>query len=73
MQDYLRRAERESHLDVYGLGKDRARWEATLQKFADCILQEHIRYFNEEYERNFDVKWREDLIKSMKQYYGVKE
>ncbi len=31
---------RESHLDVYGLGKDRDKWERTIEKFAELIVQE---------------------------------
>ncbi len=31
---------KESHIDVYGLGKDRVKWEATLQAFAELILED---------------------------------
>jgi len=31
---------KESHIDVYGLGKDRAKWEATLKAFAELILED---------------------------------
>jgi hypothetical protein len=31
---------RESHIDVYGLGKDRVKWEATLQAFAELLLED---------------------------------
>lgn len=33
---------------------------------------ECIRYFNEDYKRDFDVKWREDLTKGIKQHFGIK-
>lgn len=33
---------RESHIDVYGLGKDRAKWEACLEKYAELIVSECI-------------------------------
>lgn len=42
MNEQLRQFERESHIDVYGLGKDRAKWEASLEKFAELIVQECI-------------------------------
>lgn len=29
---------RESHLDVYALGKDHEKWEATVKKFTELIL-----------------------------------
>ena len=31
---------RESRLDVYGLGKDRDKWEYTVEKFAEMIVKE---------------------------------
>ena len=42
-------------------------------KFAELIVQECIRYFNEDYVRDFDTLWREDLSKGMKQHFGVLE
>ena len=33
---------RESHIDVYGLGKDRDKWEACLEKYAKLIVSECI-------------------------------
>lgn len=33
---------RESHLDVYALGKDHEKWEATVKKFAELIVAECI-------------------------------
>ena len=32
---------RESHLDVYALGKDHEKWEATVKKFAELIVKEY--------------------------------
>ena len=40
MNEHIRQFERESHIDVYALGRDRAQWEATLNKFADMIVRE---------------------------------
>ena len=40
MNERIREFARTSHLDVYGLGKDRAKWEDTLEKFAESIVQE---------------------------------
>jgi hypothetical protein len=44
-----------------------------LEKFAELIVQECVRYFNEDYVRDFDVLWREDLSKGMKEHFGVEE
>jgi hypothetical protein len=40
MNERIRQLVRESHLDVYGLGLDKAKWEHTIEKFAELIVQE---------------------------------
>lgn len=42
-----------------------------LEKFAELIVNECVRHFNEDYIRDFDTLWREDLSKSIKQHFGV--
>ena len=37
---FLKELVRESNLDVYGLGKERYRWEYTVEKFAELIVRE---------------------------------
>ena len=44
-----------------------------LEKFAELIVRECVRYFNEDYQRDFDTLWREDLTKSIKEHFGVEE
>jgi hypothetical protein len=44
-----------------------------LEKFAELIVRECVRHFNEDYQRDFDTNWREDLSKSIKQHFGVEE
>jgi hypothetical protein len=46
MNERIREFARTSHLDVYGLGKDRAKWEDTLEKFAELIVRECARQVN---------------------------
>ncbi len=41
-------------------------------KFAELIVKECVRYFNEDYQRDFSELWREDLSKGMKEHFGVK-
>jgi len=36
----LRQLERESGIDVYGLGLDRAKWEAAMTRFIDLALRD---------------------------------
>jgi hypothetical protein len=40
MNERIRELVRESNLDVYGLGKERYRWEYTVEKFAELIVKE---------------------------------
>ena len=40
MNERIRELVRESHLDVYGLGKERYKWEYTVEKFAELIVRE---------------------------------
>ncbi len=42
------------------------------EKFAELIVRECVRYFNEDYQRDFDTLWREDLTKGIKEHFGVK-
>lgn len=47
--------------------------ERIKQVFAELIVRECVRYFNEDYQRDFDTLWRKDLSKSVKQHFGVDE
>jgi hypothetical protein len=42
MNERLRKFARESHIDVYALGKDRTKWEATLEKFAQMVVEDYV-------------------------------
>ena len=46
---------------------------AQYKEFAESIVRECVRHFNEDYQRDFDTNWREDLSKSIKQHFGVEE
>lgn len=39
--------------------------------FAELIVRECVRYFNEDYQRDFDTLWREDLTRGMKEHFGI--
>ncbi len=43
MNPLLAQFERESHIDVYALGRDRQRWEHCLTEFAEQIVRECAR------------------------------
>ena len=40
MNKQLRQFEKESGLEIYGLGKDRVKWESARNKFAELIVKE---------------------------------
>jgi hypothetical protein len=42
MNKLIRNLERESGLDVYGLGRDRAKWESVVEGFAELIVRECV-------------------------------
>ncbi len=42
-------------------------------KFAELIVKECIRYFNEDYQRDFDTTWREDLSTAIQDHFGVEK
>jgi hypothetical protein len=44
---------------------------AQYSEFAEKIVNECVRHFNEDYQRDFDTNWREDLSKSIKQHFGI--
>ena len=40
MNNLLKQFERESNLDVYALGLDRAKWESKLERYTDLVVRE---------------------------------
>ena len=42
MNELIRKFERQSHLDVYSLGKDRTKWESVVNEFAELIVRECV-------------------------------
>jgi hypothetical protein len=68
MKDQIRNFARESHLDVYGLGKDRVKWETALEKFAELIVREMLVTCEEH------PAWTGRMIaEQIKQHFGVEE
>lgn len=61
MNKLLRDFERESGLEIYGLGAVRDKWEATMEQFAELIIEECI-----------DYAYRNgDHISYLKEHFGV--
>ena len=68
MNELIRKFERQSHLDVYSLGKDRAKWESVVDKFAELILTECCEFIEQGHHSMVD---RLSLSKNIKEYFGV--
>jgi hypothetical protein len=68
MKDQIRNFARESHLDVYGLGKDRVKWETALEKFAELIVAKMLQTCEDH------PGWSGRMIgEQIKQHFGVEE
>ena len=75
MNKRIRDFVRESHLDVYGLGKDRDKWEHTIEKFAELIVKEHLGIWDLMDNGN-DVEGyieMEDYPKAIVEHFGLRK
>jgi len=82
----IREFEKESGLEIYGLGKDRAKWESVRDKFAELIVRECAELFvDQRYmilnphepfanERVRALKEHDkDTVRKIKGHFGVEE
>ena len=68
MNKQLRQFEKESGLEIYGLGTDRVKWEAALAKFAELIVKEMLQTCEDH------PAWTGRMIgEQIKQHFGVEE
>jgi hypothetical protein len=70
MNKLIRQFERESHIDVYGLGLDRAKWEAALEKYTELIVRECAEWVKNT-DPNPDIG--EEDAKALLEHFGVEE
>ena len=68
MNKLIRQFERESHIDVYGLGLDRAKWEASLEKFAELIVRECADVINS---MDHSSQYFPHVADAIKEHFGV--
>ena len=81
MIEQLRQFERESGLDVYGLGAKRDKWEHTIEKFAELIVRECIGVVNKtdppgyndypDYRDQIEQAFRSECATEIKKHFGV--
>ena len=74
MNERIRELVRESNLDMYGVGKERHRWEYTVEKFAELIVRECLDIAQDR--AAFDGFPPNDvnhIISEIKEHFGVEE
>ena len=69
MNKRLREIERESGLEIFGLGAKRHIWEAALEKYAELIVQDCIEINKQELAFNAF----EQLMSKYQEHFGVEE
>ena len=79
MNERIKELVRESNLDMYGLGKERHRWEYTVEKFAELIVAECAAIIND-IPSSPQGSWSDgyyegctDSAKQIQQHFGVEE
>jgi hypothetical protein len=77
MNELIRQFARESHMDVYALGTDHAKWEVVLEKFTKMIVQECISTVEnlspgyDDYRNQIEDAFRRDCVSELKKHFGV--
>ena len=79
MNEQIRKLVKESNLDVYNLGKERYKWEYTVEKFAELIVEECAAIIND-IPSSPQGSWSDgyyegcrDSAKQIQQHFGVEE
>jgi hypothetical protein len=76
MNEKIRQFEKESGLEIYGLGLDRTKWERTMEKFAELIVKECVgvveggRFLHDEAPT---AMFARECSSAIKRHFGVKE
>ena len=70
MNQRLREFERASHIDVYGLGKNRDQWKSALEKFAELIVRECAKIIETQ---DVDPSFKNRMSWAIKKHFGVEE
>ena len=85
MNQILREFEKQSGLEIYGLGTRRVKWEAAMERFAKLIVRECVqtllnntpeRYTNEAAEEDWDKGYdraMRDCVHHIQEHFGVEE
>lgn len=69
MNKRIRQFEKESKLEIFGLGAKRHLWEAALEKYAELIIKECVEINKQE----LSFAAFESLLNKYQEHFGVKE
>jgi hypothetical protein len=70
-KDLIRTFERQSGLDIYGLGAKRVKWEAALEKYAQLVVKECQQVSLKNSHRDDDMG--AIIARQIKQHFEVNE
>jgi hypothetical protein len=76
MNERIREFEKQSGIEIYGLGRDRAKWEHCLEKFAKMIIEDCIGiiHTNDRIPKEFFYpKGAEIHASTINRHFGVEE
>lgn len=74
MNSKLRQFEKESKLEIFGLGARREIWEAALEKYAELVVNECCKQLSEETIRHDGYGYNQHfLYEKLRNHFGVKE
>jgi hypothetical protein len=73
MNERLREFERESKLEIFGLGARREIWEQALEKYAELIVKEMCDVFDKRAEPGTGFYEPHEPAELIKEHFGVKQ
>ena len=75
----IREFEKQSGLEIFGLGARREIWEATMEKFTELMAMECVSIVEnlspgyDDYRNQIEDSFRRDCVYQIKQHFGVEE
>jgi hypothetical protein len=76
MNERIRQFERESGLEIYGLGARREKWEHCMEKFTELIVRECANHCDLLLDHKISSEWSRgthDCSRAIKKHFGVEE
>lgn len=81
MKELIRKFEKESGLEIYGLGARREKWEAVLEKYAELVVRECMKvavnkdsgYIHTANVAGYMAAGRSTAAQMIKEHFGVEE